>query len=352
MLNRKKFLTACVISLCVLLFTLTGCSPAYGASGSASAHPGQGLNQNGLVSSASLPSTSKSTSGTGNPSPSGISVQSASSQVTYAPSVMPNENPPRASSSSAASSAPQRKPEHRARGIRVLFYHHIMTTPQKGSAKNGLVMTTDEFDHQMAILKDAGYQTASLDDLYAYISGTKSLNPQNTIILTFDDGYRTNGYLAAPILRKYGFKATVFIITKFMACADSPVNTTTYTPFQYFIYSDLPQFADTLSYASHTDNMHDNYKGDAMLITEPDQAILTDLQLSRSKLNNTPYFAYPFGKFSDHTIELLKKAGFTMAFTTKQGMVYPGTDYYRVPRYEINSPITDARFKFLAGISS
>lgn len=255
---------------------------------------------------------------------------------------------PAAVSAAPASSVPS-APASTKHGLPVLMYHDIMTPAQKGDVKNGLVITTDEFDRQMAILRQAGFEAADLSDVAAYAEGKADF--VNRVAITFDDGYRTCGCLAVPILRRYGYRATVFDITKYLGLPDEPVNTQNFFPFQYFNTGDLTTYADTLDFASHTDNMHDDYKGQPMLISKPAADILDDLRLSRQKLGGTPYLAYPFGKYSEQTIGLVRQAGFAAAFTTKSGFVQPGDDPYRLPRIEINSPMADSEFKRLLGIS-
>lgn len=254
---------------------------------------------------------------------------------------------PAAVSSTPASSAPP-APASTKHGLPVLMYHDIMTPAQKGDVKNGLVITTDEFDRQMAILRQAGFETVDLSEVAAYAAGKADF--VNRVAITFDDGYRTCGCLAVSILRKYGYRATVFDITKYLDLPDEPVNTQSFYPFQYFNTGDLTAYADTLDFASHTDHMHDDYKGQPMLISRPAADILDDLRLSRQKLGGTLYLAYPFGKYSEQTIELVRQAGFAAAFTTRSGFVQPGDDLYRLPRIEINSPMTDSEFKRLLGI--
>jgi peptidoglycan/xylan/chitin deacetylase (PgdA/CDA1 family) len=46
-------------------------------------------------------------------------------------------------------------------------------------------------------------------------------------------------------------------------------------------------------------------------------------------------FSYPFGKYSDDTVELLKSAGFQAACTTHPERVTPGDDLYRLGRYTV-----------------
>ena len=262
-------------------------------------------------------------------------------------SAISSDPTPAAVSAVPASSAPP-APASAKHGLPVLMYHDIMTTAQKGDVKNGLVITTDEFDRQMAILRQAGFETADLSDVAAYAAGKADFT--NRIAITFDDGYRTCGCLAVPVLRRYGYRATVFTITRYLDLPDEPVNTQSFFPFQYFNTGDLTKYAATLDFASHTDHMHNDYKGEPMLISKPADDILSDLRLSRQKLGGTLYLAYPFGKYSEQTIALVRQAGFAAAFTTRSGFVQPGDDLYRLPRIEINSPMTDSEFKRRLGI--
>jgi peptidoglycan/xylan/chitin deacetylase (PgdA/CDA1 family) len=97
-----------------------------------------------------------------------------------------------------------------ATSVPVLVYHGILAT-----SDGGTVNTTRElFKQQLFALKLAGYQTISLDDLYAFKRGARAL-PAKPIMITFDDG-RTDSYKEAdPLLNALGFKATMFVITKY-----------------------------------------------------------------------------------------------------------------------------------------
>ena len=68
------------------------------------------------------------------------------------------------------------------------------------------------------------------------------------------------------------------------------------------------------------------------------ESLLEDLKKSRESLNNTTYFCYPFYDYNDRAIELLKQAGFTMAFAGQNGNdVKVGQDKFKIPRYVIYS---------------
>jgi peptidoglycan/xylan/chitin deacetylase (PgdA/CDA1 family) len=70
-------------------------------------------------------------------------------------------------------------------------------------------ITENEFDTHMRYLVDQGYRTIFLKDWIQ-----RHLKPDaKTIAITFDDGFVDNWVYAFPILKKYGLKATIFVIT-------------------------------------------------------------------------------------------------------------------------------------------
>ncbi len=59
------------------------------------------------------------------------------------------------------------------------------------------------------------YRVISLADLVEARSRGSGL-PDNSVVITFDDGYESNYELAFPILREFGLHATIFVTTGFL----------------------------------------------------------------------------------------------------------------------------------------
>jgi peptidoglycan/xylan/chitin deacetylase (PgdA/CDA1 family) len=98
--------------------------------------------------------------------------------------------------------------------VAVLMYHSVAPVMDDWVFKY-LSIDPSLFDDHVATLKRKGYVPVSLQDLYDYVSGRTRLPPK-AMVITFDDGYLDNWVFAFPILRKYGFKGTVFIPTDFI----------------------------------------------------------------------------------------------------------------------------------------
>lgn len=90
--------------------------------------------------------------------------------------------------------------------VPILMYHHLA---QEGD--NDCVISIEGFQHQMELIQQNGYHPVSLRDLIAYVEQGTPL-PEHPVVITFDDGYYSNYEYAYPILREYGFPATIFAI--------------------------------------------------------------------------------------------------------------------------------------------
>lgn len=89
--------------------------------------------------------------------------------------------------------------------IPVIAFHRVLPY------KNSVSVTIDEFDHYLQWLKRKGFRSLSSTEFERALAGEQIV--ERGLVITFDDGYRDNCYVAAPILKKYGMKALLFVIT-------------------------------------------------------------------------------------------------------------------------------------------
>ncbi len=101
------------------------------------------------------------------------------------------------------------------KGVRILCYHRVCDLPKTKDFMRYLSVSPEVFDQQMAFLSQNKYNVITLEQFIEY----KHQNiepPHKTVIITFDDGYRDNFINAFPILRKYNFKGTFFVVTDYI----------------------------------------------------------------------------------------------------------------------------------------
>lgn len=205
-------------------------------------------------------------------------------------------------------------------GIPVLNYHEV-------NNKNHvlLAISSQEFDAQMSYLAKAGYNSITPDQLLDYLQYGKPL-PPNPVLITFDDGYEDNYQEAYPILKKYNFTATIFLITDFVDHNS-----------QYLTWQQIKEMAGSgIQFQSHTATH-------IMLTKASDSEVLAQLTRSRKAIEQhlskkVEYLAYPGGFYNNQVIELAKQAGYRAAFTINLGRDRTNSNFYtlnRIPVFEL-----------------
>ena len=209
--------------------------------------------------------------------------------------------------------------------IRTLNYHFIYN-PQKKECNEDICHTLEQFESELKYLNENNYFTMKLNELEMYLDGKINI-PEKSIVLTIDDG-TVFDLEAISLLEKYKVNLTMFVITSFVGNI-----------------GDLK--SDYLDLESHTHNMHNQYEcpGYGMqgggILCLPEEQVLNDLKTSQDILGGSKYFAYPFFDFNNRAIELLKDAGFKLAFIGQydtEGYSYKEkTDHYKLRRMGIFS---------------
>ncbi len=94
--------------------------------------------------------------------------------------------------------------------VPILCYHNL--GPQ---TRGRLLMSASAFEEQMRYLKREGYHVITLRQFIEFASLKQQL-PRKTVVLTFDDGWKSFKEYAYPILKELGYPATLFIYTDFI----------------------------------------------------------------------------------------------------------------------------------------
>ena len=185
--------------------------------------------------------------------------------------------------------------------VPILCYHQIRNWKATDSkaAKDYIVQESD-FKEQLKMLADSGYHTILPDQLYQYLNENTAL-PAKPIMLTFDDTDLDQYTLAAPEMKKYGFKGVFFIMTVSLGRP------------RYMTKAQVKELSDAGNeIASHTWDHHNvkKYQG---------QDWVTQIEKPTKKLEEitgkpVKYFAYPFGLWNIQAVPELKKRGFVAAF--------------------------------------
>ena len=100
--------------------------------------------------------------------------------------------------------------------VPILMYHYIEPIPSnnKDQIRADLTVTPERFETQLKFLKERGYTSIDLYQFYGALARGAALPPK-PIVFTFDDGYADMHEYAFPLMKKYGFTGTIFMITDF-----------------------------------------------------------------------------------------------------------------------------------------
>ena len=204
-------------------------------------------------------------------------------------------------------------------GVPVLNYHQV---EQKNG--NPLTLWPDQFEAQMAYLAEEGYTTITIDEMMDALEHGTPL-PEKPVIITFDDGYADNYEYAYPILKKYGFKATIFLIYDF---------TNAYPNYLTWEQIDEMKQSGLIRFESHTMTHANLAELDSADELRHEIADSHDL-LSEKIGYDMHYIAYPGGRVNPEIEEITRAAGYRGGFTVHYGLSTPTEGRYQMDRIPI-----------------
>ena len=193
--------------------------------------------------------------------------------------------------------------------VPVLTYHHFgkdCTSPY--------CMPAAVFDQQMRYLKTKGYRVITLDTLFSFLRYRRAI-PKKSVVLAIDDGNRSAYTIAYPMLRKYGYRATLFIYTDFVGISKSAITWEQLREMKAAgfeigshtkSHSDLTKQREGESYEEYTARIKDELLGSKRLLDE--------------KLGqNTVYLAFPYGRFNERVLAVSEQVGYKLGFSVRRG---------------------------------
>jgi peptidoglycan/xylan/chitin deacetylase (PgdA/CDA1 family) len=211
-----------------------------------------------------------------------------------------------------------RSPVH----VPILMYHYIRTNPDPRDRLGfNLSVTPDDFGRQMDWLAANGYHPIDLGDLRAYLLD-RSVLPDRSVVLTFDDGYRDLYTAAYPVLRAHGFKAVSYVVSGFVG---SPSSVTAAQV--------LEMDANGIEIGAHTVSHADLSR----LAPADLRHEVVDSRASLEALLGHPVldFCYPYGHLDAAVVSTVEAAGFLTATTTQPGADHSAGDRFAWTRVRV-----------------
>lgn len=227
---------------------------------------------------------------------------------------------------------------YRTRNIPILMYHRIAADGPLDLAPYRV--TPEMFARQMQFLHRHGYQTVSIDEASAsYQSSEEDARSGRLIALTFDDGYRDFLEEAWPILRRYGFSATVYLPTDFIG-GKSDWDSSYGPPAELLSWDQVNQLSEEgVTFGAHGTSHRRLSLVDKMQWFEELNGS-GDIIRSRTGQAVTS-FCYPYGDENPDIRRAVADAGYENAVAASRT---DGTDKFALPRIDISGSFSLEQF--------
>jgi len=206
--------------------------------------------------------------------------------------------------------------------VPILTYHNFSETKQ-----DLMMVRKDSFEQQMNYLASNGYTVITLDDFFDFLEFRKQL-PKKAVVITFDDGWQGVYTIALPILKKYGFSATLFVYTDLINGSKKTLS-----------WSQLAELdREGVDIQGHTKTHRNlskikNEESLASYVRDVENEITASTRIIKEKLNkDVKYLAYPYGDTNNLIVAFLKKKGYRGAFTVKRDANPFFMDHYTLNR--------------------
>jgi peptidoglycan/xylan/chitin deacetylase (PgdA/CDA1 family) len=217
-------------------------------------------------------------------------------------------------------------------GVPVLMYHLVDARVPADRTGRSLTIDPAVFEAQLAWLRAHRIRTLTMNDLAEALE--RGPAPRDAVVLTFDDGYRDAATVVAPLLRKYGDRASFYVSAGFVGDAK---------------HAGWAQLR-----AMHAEGMeigcHGTYHLDLSKLSPA--AAQREIRgcvarLTRFVARPTTY-AYAAGRYNAETVAILRAAGLKAALTEHWGVVRSLAAPYTLPRRRVARTAGLASFRALA----
>jgi peptidoglycan/xylan/chitin deacetylase (PgdA/CDA1 family) len=233
----------------------------------------------------------------------------------------------------------QQTPPSQTARLSILMYHRVAAS---GAARTAPYRVTPSMlDEQLAYLREAGFRSVTLGEWLGAIRNKRPL-PGRAVALTFDDGYEDFAAEAWPLLHRYGFTATVFVVAGHVGAWNA----------WDAIFGERLRLMDwealrDLAARGVAIGSHSVTHRPLTSLSTPD--LFDELQSSRQLIEDrldraVTTFAYPYGDFDGAVQDAARRAGYAAAVTCRPAHSAVSDRPWTLPRFEVSPDDTLQQF--------
>ena len=214
--------------------------------------------------------------------------------------------------------------------IPILCYHRIGE-----NNNNKMNIPINQFRSHLSLIKELGMTPITFDEWEACVLHATNTLPQKPVMITFDDGWRSQYQNALPILNEFGYKATFYVYMSFLNSG----NAMNWTQLRELIKQ------------GHTIGSH-SYEHSRLNKRLPNESNLgyrnrLQLEIKDSKFElekrlgvNIKHFCYPYGYYNNEVAKYLSDAGYVSAVTVNVDVNSKDSDAMKLSRFAVEPSIT------------
>lgn len=204
--------------------------------------------------------------------------------------------------------------------VPILTYHKFTTG-------RGDLTTVNEkaFEEQMKYLEAKGYSVITLDEFFDFLDLNRTI-PLKSVVITADDGWRSFYDIAFPILRKYGYPATLFVYTDFVGKSQ----------LDWDALREMNRNGIDIQSHTKTHRYLDRRTGGESYrdyVEAVKKELIESARIIRKNLNSdVKYVAYPYGETNHLVSALLYKLNFRGGLTVERAGASALSNRFRINR--------------------
>jgi peptidoglycan/xylan/chitin deacetylase (PgdA/CDA1 family) len=195
--------------------------------------------------------------------------------------------------------------------VPILCYHRF------GTGASKMIVSPAQFEAQLDWLARHQFQVLRLSELAGFLAAGERL-PQRSVVITIDDGYESVHRHAFPLLKKYGFAATLFMYTDFINVGEG----LSWPQLQEMATSGL---IDIQAHSKTHRNLIERTAGETDATYR--QAVDNELRLPRQVLERrlatlgvrVRHFAYPYGDANELVLDGMQRHRYELGLTVNPG---------------------------------
>lgn len=221
--------------------------------------------------------------------------------------------------------------------VAILTYHNVVDVIE-GDLETTVDISVEKFEKQIKWLHKHGFKTLTMDELYEWKVNNKKI-PRKSIVITFDDGWKSYYTKAIPILEKYNMKSSVFVVWKYTK------NSTDTFEDIYMNLNDINNIINNhknTQILSHSFDLHDKENAESNNY----ELYNEDIKKVNKIQSGIKYYAFPFGYNNEMYIKALKDNNYKLSFTFgPYDFVTKNSNNYQIPRIGLFESTKDWKFK-------